>query len=96
MKLEIISEKQNDLLQRKEVVVRVAGGKAPTRLELLEEAPKVLKTERACIVVNSITPTYGANGVTAQIDVYASPDALKKFAHPKLVARGEPKKEEKK
>jgi len=97
MKFELLSEKPNALLDRKEITVKVLGSESsPTRAKLLEEVPPFLKTTREKVVINTISQSYGAHEFVAQVDVYSSPESLKRFAHPKLVARGEPKQKQEK
>lgn len=92
MKLEIVSEKPNPLLARKEFVLSATGaGASPARAMVIESAVSKLKCSADCLVVNRIMPSYGSNSFSVEADVYDSAEALAKYAHPKLAMRGKPK-----
>ncbi len=87
MKVELVSEKDNPLLDRKEVVVRLSDYSAtPSRTELLEELPKALRSAgKDCVYILKVEQHYGSKHALVHAQVYSSKDSLEKHVHKKLL-----------
>lgn len=96
MKLEIVSKKENPLLDRTEVVAKISGYEAtPSNLQVGEEIAKQMKSDKEKVFVLKIDQSYGRNAARVQAQVYSSPEALAKTVHPKRRLRTRPKGEKK-
>ena len=86
--IEVVSEKENGLLHRKELEVKVTGFTATPKKTQVEDAVAVaLKAEKDRVVVGSIKQGFGSTVAFCSIKVYADKAAKDRF---------EPKKKEKK
>lgn len=96
MKLEIVSKKENPLLDRIEVVARVSGYEAtPSNLQVGEEIAKALKSDKEKVFVLKIGQSYGKTAARVEAQVYSSAETLAKTVHPKRRLRTQPKGEKK-
>lgn len=94
MKLEIVSKKENPLLERTEVVAKISGYKAtPSNLQVGEEIAKALNSDKEKVYVLKIGQSYGNTQSLVQAQVYSTPEALAKTVHPKHRLRTLPKGE---
>ena len=80
MSVEIISDKKNPLLQRREVEFTASGKTTPSRKELKAELAKALKANEKLIVIDFIDQKMGTNINTGKVKVYDSEEALKKIS----------------
>jgi small subunit ribosomal protein S24e len=94
MKIELVSEKDNPLLERKEVVVKVSDyGATPSRTDLLEELPKILKgANKEGVYIEKVDQHYGRKQTLVMAHVYASRESLEKHIHKKLLRTSGKKK----
>ena len=95
MGVEIISDKKNLLLQRREVEFTASGKTTPSRKELKAELAKTLKANEKLIVIDLIDQRMGTNINTGKVKVYDNEEALKKISLSYKTKRdtGEKKKE---
>lgn len=93
--VEIINQKENKLLNRKEVEAYLEE-KAPslTRIELKNQLAKKLKVEENLIVIENIKTHYGKVGANVLAYVYADEVTLKKVTPEYLIKRNTAKVEE--
>ena len=86
MKVELVSEKDNALLDRKEVVIKISEyGATPSRTELLEALPKALKGAKADgVYIQKVDQHYGKKNALVIAHVYESRESLEKHVHKKL------------
>ncbi|MBI1974033.1 hypothetical protein HYS54_04425 [Candidatus Micrarchaeota archaeon] len=88
MKIEVVAEKKNELLRRRELVLGVSDYKnTPSRKDMVAEVSARMGGKEACIVVETLRQEYGARRGTARVRIYDSEEALK---------NAEPKQKEKK
>lgn len=93
MKIEILSEKNNPLLDRKELVVAVADYDAtPGRDALAEEIAKKTGAGKESVYVKKLDQGYGAKKSRAFVHVYSSAAALQKRVHKKAMRTSGKKK----
>ena len=94
MKIEVVSQKDNPLLERQEVVVKVTEySSTPSRTELLEELPKALKgAQKDGVYIQKVDQHYGRKQTLVMAHVYASKESLEKHVHKKLLRESGKKK----
>ncbi|MCA9486869.1 hypothetical protein H6501_00830 [Candidatus Woesearchaeota archaeon] len=91
--MEIINDKVNTLLGRRELTVRVEStGPTLTRGAIKEQLVKKLDEEAASIFVKKINTNYRSQDVLVEAYVYESEEALKKSFPAHLQKRNESKK----
>ena len=82
---------RNDILNREEIEVLVNHeGGTPKSEEIKKELSQTLMMKKELIIMNQITPRFGAKQLKVKIHVYDSEDAMK------IEAKKEKKTEEKK
>lgn len=81
--MKIIEEKNNELLNRKELKLLVEAGKNPSMNEALEIIADKFKAEKECIIIKAIKGKFGGNTFLISAFIYKSKEDL---------ARVEPKK----
>ena len=92
MTLEVISEKENTLYDRKEVVVKLDKLEiTPSRKEVLEELGKKFGHKDG-IIIERIDQMFGRKEVTVSARIYAKPEDAKKYEQDYLAARTEGRK----
>jgi len=96
MKIEVVDEKANPLLKRKEVRFRVSFDAAtPSRKEVKEKLCTHLKAKPELTVVDEMGQGYGSKEVFGYAKVYENADALKiELKH--IIRRDKGEKAEKK
>jgi small subunit ribosomal protein S24e len=79
MDVEILNERENPLLGRKEVRFRVkyAGAGSPNRQEVRSKMIALLNSNKELTVLDSLKPEYGRNSSKGYIKVYENADAIK-------------------
>jgi len=78
MEIEIVGEKKNPLLKRKEVRFRVTfDGATPARKDVKEKICGQLKAKPELTVVDEMAQGYGNREVLGYAKVYENADALK-------------------
>ncbi len=94
MKLEIISKKENPLLERTEVVAKLSDYKTtPSNIQVGEEVAKAMKSDKEKVFILKIGQSYGNTQARVEAQVYSTPEALKKTVHKKRLLRTVPKGE---
>jgi len=99
MELKKISEKENALFGRKEVVFAATGSPTPSRDKVAESVSVACKCSKDCVVIDRIGQKFGTKIVEIHAMVYKSAEAAKKTESNYKFARLErsaKKKEEKK
>ncbi|MDD5110914.1 MAG: 30S ribosomal protein S24e [Candidatus Altiarchaeota archaeon] len=79
MDVEIISQRDNSLLERKEVRFRVSypGAGVPERQEVRSKLIAVLDASKDLTVLDHLKPEYGRNSAVGYVKIYANADAMK-------------------
>ncbi|MBR9676372.1 hypothetical protein GOV05_05165 [Candidatus Woesearchaeota archaeon] len=97
MDLVIVKEKEIPLLERKRVTVTLAtkaGGRTPSRQQVLVEAAKKLNTKEENIVIRHIYSKFGSSISKAILHVYKNEKTKKNFEDAGLLKKHEKKAEE--
>jgi len=99
MELKKVSEKENALFGRKEVVFTATSSPTPSRDKVAEAVSVACKCAKDCVVVDAVGQKFGTKNVEIRAKVYKSADEAKKVERAYKFARVErsaKKKEEKK
>ena len=99
MDIEIVSEKDNPLLERTEVhfIVKHEGGPTPKRDEVREMLSSMLKKNKKLVILDYLKSSFGTNESKGYAKVYRSEEAAKKYETEPILKRNgliEEKKEE--
>ena len=80
MKVEVIEEKQNPLLHRKELTVKVTGfDKTPSREEVRNQLIAKLGAKEKTLLLDEIKQEYGKQEATAFVKIYEDEEKLQKY-----------------
>jgi small subunit ribosomal protein S24e len=100
MKVQILTEKENALLHRKELEVLVKDfGATPNRKDITKQLAATLQTGEANLLLDKVDQQFGKDEAVCYVKVYQTEDQKKKYAPAHMRRRmGEeiPKKEKKK
>ncbi|MFH1125894.1 MAG: 30S ribosomal protein S24e [Candidatus Altiarchaeota archaeon] len=93
MDVEVISERENPLLGRREVRLRVKypGLGVPNRQEVRNKIIAVLDSNKDLTVVDSIKPEYGRHSSIGYVKIYENAGAMKIEAEHKIDRNFKPK-----
>ncbi len=80
MNLEIIGDRMNSLLNRREIeAVVIYESRTPTREEVREEVARKYNMEKERIIVEKMESLFGAKKARAHIHIYSSAEYAKKY-----------------
>ena len=86
--MEIIENKENKLLGRKEIVAKLANtGSTPARADIKANIAKVLKVDENLVIVNEVSNYFGNSNIKIKAKVYDSKEVLEQNARPHMVKR---------
>jgi ribosomal protein S24E len=95
--IEIVTETQNKLLSRREIVVNFKGGSGfITRPSAIEAIATRLGVPKESVRILRLQGKFGLRDLIAQVYVYSDPKVIKKQLPPYLAIRELPKEERKK
>ncbi|MEK6968751.1 MAG: 30S ribosomal protein S24e [Nanoarchaeota archaeon] len=92
MEIKIITQKENPLLARKEIVAELTlEGATPKRTEAAEKIATALKTTVDTVTIRNLVMTFG--GIIAKVtaDVYKSAEDRKKYEGKRFRIKGQPR-----
>lgn len=86
--MEIIENKENKLLGRKEILAKMSSdGATPRRVQVKKEIAKKLKVDESLVIVNSVENAFGDTNVNIRAKVYENKESLERNARPHMVKR---------
>ena len=86
--MEIIENKENKLLGRKEIVAKLVNeGATPKRVEIKKALAKKLKVKEELVIVNKVSNYFGDNNVQIKAKVYDNIKSLELNARPYMIKR---------
>ncbi|VVB51057.1 30S ribosomal protein S24e [uncultured archaeon] len=91
MEIQIIKDKTNPLLKRREISVAVKNKTTATRIELKNKLAALLNSKPELIVVERLDTIYGKQEMAGTVSLYETEERLKQLAHQHLIARDAPK-----
>ncbi len=88
---EIVEEKYNPLIKRKEIIVRIGhiGKSTPSRGLIRHEIARIYGVDANRVYVRMIKTEYGMSVSNAEIHIYDSSDRAKLFEPPHVIKRNE-------
>lgn len=98
MIFKILSEKENKLINRKEIIAKIEfTDKTPSNVDVKKKIAEHFKVDEKLIVINHIFQDFGIKEGKVYADIYNSEESFKKFVKIKVKkAKEEVKPEEKK
>ncbi len=91
MEIQIIKDKANPLLNRREISVVVKNKTTATRIELKNKLAALLNSKPELIVIERLDTIYGKQEMIGSASLYQTEERLKQLAHQHLIARDAPK-----
>lgn len=96
MKLEIIEQKENKLLERKEIRIKVAfNGATPKREELRKKIIELLKSDAEKTIVDSLRTQFGKKEAIVEARIYSSKEKAIEIEPEHIIEKNFKKQEEK-
>jgi small subunit ribosomal protein S24e len=96
MELQIIKDKKNPLLKRREVSLKIVNKGTPSRIEVKNKLAAMANSKPELIVIEQLNTAFGKQEIVGTASIYETEERLKQLAHQHLVARGAPKPAEEK
>ena len=95
MKIEILGERENKLLARKEVDFRVdhIGAKTPSHTDIRAKIVAQFNADSGAVVIRKLETKFGAGITEGTARIYSDPDQMKRIELNHIVKRHEPKKQ---
>ncbi|RMF89539.1 MAG: hypothetical protein D6733_06150 [Methanobacteriota archaeon] len=94
MKIDVISEKENPLLERKEVVVRISyKGATPKREEIRSKVAATLGADDDRLILDPLQQRYGASEAVAKVKIYSSKKRVGEIERPHIIRKNFPEGE---
>ena len=96
MKIEILEEKENKPLSRKEISFRVEhmGTTTPSRADVKSKIVAQFDADSSAVVITSLNTQFGIGITNGAARIYSDPQQMKRIEHEYLVKRHETKKKE--
>ncbi len=96
MELQIIKDKANPQLKRREISLKIINKGTPSRIEVKNKLAALANSKPELIVIEQLNTVFGKQEVAGSASIYESEERLKQLAHQHLAARGAPKPTEEK
>ncbi len=94
MEVQIIKDKKNPILKRREISFKVKEKVTPPRIEVKAKLAALLNSKPDLIVIERLDTVYGKQELVGTGCIYETEERLKQLAHQHLVARDAPKVKE--
>lgn len=94
MEIQIIKDKPNQLLKRREITLKVKDRATPPRIEVKNKLAALVNSKPELIVIEHINTVFGKQEAVGEASVYENEGRLKQLAHMHLIARDAPKVKE--
>ncbi|MCX9012715.1 MAG: 30S ribosomal protein S24e [Candidatus Methanoperedens sp.] len=91
MELQIIKDKTNPLLKRREISLKIINKGTPSRIEVKNKLAALANSKPELIVIEHLNTLFGKQEIVGTASIYESDERLKQIAHQHLVARDAPK-----
>jgi len=87
MELEIVEDKANPVLKRREIALRIKSKNTPSRVEVKNKLAAMLDSRPELIVITKLRSVFGKQETIGRADIYENEEQLKRLAHKHLLAR---------
>ncbi|MEM5797897.1 MAG: hypothetical protein QXP39_00620 [Candidatus Aenigmatarchaeota archaeon] len=97
MKLEVVQERDNPILKRKELLLNIehTGKATPTRVELLPVIAKQVNVDEKHIIIDYIRTSTGTNNSLVKVQIYQNIENIPREKTMKMAKRTKVKASEK-
>ena len=96
MELQIIKDKTNPLLKKREVSIKINNKGTPSRIDIKNKLAAMANSKPELIVIEHLDTVFGKQEVNGTVSIYQTEERLKQIAQKHLLARGIPKPTEEK
>ncbi|MCE8423215.1 MAG: 30S ribosomal protein S24e [Candidatus Methanoperedens sp.] len=96
MELQIIQDKTNPLLKKREILIKINNKGTPSRIDIKNKLAAMANSKPELIVIEHLDTVFGKQEVIGTVSVYQNEERLKQLVHQHLLARGAPKQSEEK
>ncbi|MGD9912409.1 30S ribosomal protein S24e [Methanothrix sp.] len=89
MDIEIVSERENPLLKRREIVLKVIHGEGPTptRKSVVERLAAIKDSKPGLVVIRKMNSLFGRRESIAHARIYESEERMRQVENPHIVKR---------
>ncbi len=94
MEVQIIKDKTNPILNRREISLKVKNKSTPSRIEVKNKLAALLNSKPELIVIEHLNTVFGKQEIDGAACIYQSEERLKQLAHQHLIARDAPRVKE--
>jgi len=95
MQIEVISEESNELLNRKQLQVKIQHEAAtPQRIEVRDRVAADFKIEPERVIIDNMRTAFGKKETTAYVKIYESAEAAQQIEHEHILKRNAPTPEQ--
>jgi small subunit ribosomal protein S24e len=96
MNIEILNERENKPLGRKEIDFQInhAGASTPSREDIRAKIVAQFNADSASVAISTLDTTYGIGLTKGAAHIYETPEQMKRIELDHMVKRNEPKKKE--
>jgi len=94
MEIQIIKDRSNQLLKRREITLKIKDKATPPRIEVKNKLAALVNSKPELIVIEHINTVFGKQEAVGAASVYESEERLRQLAHTHLIARDAPKVKE--
>lgn len=94
MEIQIIKDKNNPLLKRREISLKIVNKGTPSRIDVKNKLAAMANSKPELIVIEHLDPAFGKMDLTGTATIYETEERLKQLAHQHLLVRGVPKPKE--
>ncbi len=96
MNIDIVSEKENKPLGRKEIAFKIdhAGASTPSRADIRAKLVAQFDADASAVLVSTLNTHYGIGITEGSIHIYSDPEQMKRIELDHMVKRHESKKKE--
>ncbi len=91
MELQVIKDKTNPLLKRREISLKISDKGTPSRIEVKNKLAAMLNSKPELIVIEHLGTVFGKQEVLGAVSIYENEERLKQLAHQHLIARDVPR-----
>lgn len=91
MELQIIKDKKNPLLKRREISLKIINKGTPSRVDVKNKLAALANSKPELIVIEHLNMFFGKQEILGTASIYESDERLKQIAQQHLVARSAPK-----
>ncbi len=90
MELQIIKDRNEPLLKKRTVSIKVNNKGTPSRIDIKNKLAAIANSRPELIVIERLETAFGKTELNGTASIYESEERLKQMAHQHLLARGIP------